>query len=107
MRVALFILFFVISFGSFGQSTFNFPYRGATHTYSAAVNDAGTPNPVKWYVATDKSGTRATYGDDYVYVTEGYNAQEDALIGEGIYAIDITWDLGLQENDRFFCVHRG
>lgn len=77
---------------SFAQSTYLNPFPGHTHTYNVTVTDAGSDNPVRWYVTTDADGTvKATHGTDYTFVTSGYNSGTDQLEGTAVYEVDITW----------------
>lgn len=102
MRVVTTILFIILCLGGYSQSTFNNPYRGATHTYNVSVDDSNLSNPVKWYVATDISGTHAEYGSDFQFVTDGYDETEDALLGTAIYEVELTWGLEVQIETVFY-----
>ena len=101
----IFITLFLLSLSgvSLAQSTFQNPWRGITHTYTATVTDAGNDNPVRWYVATDALGTtKAVYGDDYTFVTSGYNSVTDQLEATALYSVDITWGTTVAEAANFY-----
>jgi hypothetical protein len=76
---------------------------GNTHNYDATVTDTGTPNEVRWYVATDAAGsTKAVHGTDYTFVTPGYNNATNQLEGTAVYEVDITWGATVQDAENYY-----
>lgn len=101
----LFLILFMLFFSGIAraQSTYLYPWRGATQTYTATVTDPGNVNPVRWYVSTDAFGTtKAVYGTDYTFVTGGYNSATDQLEGTAVYSIDISWGTTVAEAANFY-----
>ena len=99
------IILVAFAIGVKAQSTWDHPWPGATHHYTATVTDAENDNPVRWYVATDASGnTKAVYNTDYTFVTSGYNPGDDQLEGTAVYDVQITWGSGLAANTDFYVV---
>ena len=102
-RLILLLLLLVGVVETYAQSTFNLPYRGATHTYSATVTDGGAPNPVRWYVATDAEGKfKASEGTDYTFITPGYNAANQQLEGSAVYSVQLTWGTTIAVNSTYY-----
>jgi hypothetical protein len=100
LYIALLMLLFTCT--AKAQSTFKNPYRGAKHTYTATVTDTGAPNGVRWYVATDVNGTKANYGEEYSFNTIGYNATYNALVGFGVYSVEITWGAEMVIGQKYY-----
>lgn len=100
----LFILLVImVSANLLGQSTYLLPNRGVRHTYTATVTDPGNNNPVRWYVATNATGSaHAVHGTDYTFVTGGFNAANNQLEGTGVYSVDITWGTALTLGTNYF-----
>lgn len=97
------LLAIMVSANLKGQSTYLLPFRGATQTYTATVTDPGNNNPVRWFVATNATGTtRAVHGTDYTFVTAGYNSGNNQLQGTGIYSVDIRWGAGVAVGTNYF-----
>jgi hypothetical protein len=100
-------IFMLVAFayGGWAQSQWHSPWPGSSHTYTAAVTDPESDNPVRWWVATNPDGTgKAVHGTDYTFVTAGYNAAEDRLEGVAVYAVAIDWGTGLADGDGFYIV---
>lgn len=87
------------------QSTYQTPYPGFTHTYNVTLSTSGLST--RWYVATDKNGTRATQGStgDYeITSTEGgsWNSGAEAWSGSGVYSVAVSWKTGLSAGDKYY-----
>lgn len=96
-------MFLFITFWASAQSTYLNPWRGATHTYTAAVTDAGNDNAVRWYVTTNASGTtKAVHGSDFDFITSGYNAGTDQLEGTAVYSVQIQWGTTIAEAANYY-----
>lgn len=100
--LTIFLTLLVVT--TFGQSsTYLNPMPGNTHNYSATVIDNGAPNVVRWYVATDASGTtKALYGTDYSFETTGYNSTNDQLEGTDVYEVEIAWGATVQDAETYY-----
>ena len=99
--ITLFLLLFTVV--SMAQSTYLLPWRGATHTYTATVTDAGNDNPVRWYVTTDAAGTiKADTTTDFKFITSGYSEPDSALSGTAVYSVDIEWGTTVAEATNFY-----
>jgi hypothetical protein len=97
------LLLLATAFTVRAQSTFENPYRGATHNYNATVA-AGAGLVTRWYVATDAAGNKAVQGTDYTVTAASgaFSALENAWTGTGVYAVDITWGLGLTVGNNYY-----
>lgn len=97
------LLLLLVASAGMAQSTYLLPWRGATHTYSATVTDAGNDNPVQWYVTTDAAGTiKADTTIDFKFITSGYVEPDSALIGTAVYSVQIQWGTTVAEASNFY-----
>lgn len=106
-RIVVLTIFFLaaITYGVKAQSTWDRPWSGAQHSYMASVRDPENDNPVRWYVATNPSGTKkAVYNTDYTFITPGYNAGTGMLEGTALYVIEIAWGANLTDKTDFYVV---
>jgi hypothetical protein len=106
-KIVVFISFLIIAFAADvkAQSTWNHPWPGSTHHYTATVTDPENDNPVRWWVATDATGdTKAVYTTDYTFVTGGYNGGNDRLEGTAVYDVQLTWAAAVADNSIFYVV---
>jgi len=102
------LLFILVSFAYVvnAQSTFDEPWPGATHHYTAAVTDDPVPNnPVRWWVATDPSGnTKALYNTVYEFDTLGYNIGNDRFEDVAVYSVPIKWGSAVVAGTDYYVV---
>lgn len=86
-----------------GQSHYQNPIAGYTHTYEAYVTDPGNMNPVRWYVATDVYGlNKAQHGADYTFQSPGFSTADKVLLGTGVYSVTIEWGSSLEAGSVFY-----
>lgn len=88
------------------QSTYLRPQAGGRHVYTAMFDTGGYLT--RWYVATDREGTRAKYNDvyyfDYVNFGEGieYDGESQALVGTDLKAVSIQWGTDISVGDVYY-----
>jgi hypothetical protein len=76
------ILLMVAAFatGWNAQSSYDRPWPGALHFYTANVSDSENDNPVRWWVSIEASGNnKAAHGTDYTFISPGYKPATDRL----------------------------
>jgi len=97
----VFIYLLITSFATMAQGTWNEPFRGEEHTYTATVTDGGTL-ATRWYVATDVNGTKATHGTDYTITAASGALSVDHWAGTGVYSVDITWGAAISVGATYY-----
>jgi hypothetical protein len=103
--IFLFFLSIAFALGVSAQSTYNQPWPGATHHYTATVTDPGNDNPVRWWVATDATGnTKAVYNTVYEFDTLGYNIGNDRFEDVAIYSVPIKWSSTVVAGTDYYVV---
>lgn len=108
MKNILFCVLLLLVVGVFqtkAQSSFDAPWPGATHTYDANVSDPDGDDAVRWYVALDADGTKATYNTHYTFAgtsAAGYNAINDQFEGVAVYSVQIRWEHGVALGTNYF-----
>ncbi|HKM93334.1 MAG TPA: hypothetical protein VJY41_06765 [Prolixibacteraceae bacterium] len=102
-KLLLFTLLLLVGTMVVNAQAYLNPLQGSTHTYTATVTDGGSPNPVRWYVATNAAGTsKAVHGSDFTFNTAGYVAGTQQLEGNAVYEVEIEWGTALAGAANFY-----
>ncbi len=104
-KLLFFLLVAAFATGVNAQSSYDRPWPGALHFYTANVSDSENDNPVRWWVSIEASGNnKAAHGTDYTFISPGYNPATDRLEAIALYAVQISWGANLTDGQQFYIV---